>query len=285
MHHTSHICVRYLQAKNDNLNIAPFIKKIWILENPSSLNMGNTGVLVGDGRFELAIVKGNGYRTIRNNNTILIKEGIYLGGQMNQPLDLEILPETHITFIKLEPWTVGFLSGFNFVESLNETVPFNEINPQMHNKLISSIKYRDNEKIIHVLNQELTDLSRATTDWQLIQHCCTIFDNEYSEFSIAKNRILSDTNLSARTIENKFARNIGLSPQQYSSGIRFRKFTEDLKNTSSTPLTTLALKHGFYDQAHLNRLFKKYWGFSPKKFLLNKTFITDYKEPFRYYTI
>ena len=264
----------------------PFIKKVWILENSSSMYKRNTGMLVGDGRFELAFVSGNGYKTFRAHKTDTFKKGIYLGGQMNSSLDLEILPETYITFVKLEPWAVGVISKFNFRESLNETVPLKEINKSLYNKLEAYNPVNQLNNIIQILNSFFEENSKNSQNWKFIKHACSLFDFHYTDFKSTKENLISDLSLSSRTIESKFAKNVGLAPQQYAIGIRFRKFTEELKHTkNSISLTHLAYKHGYFDQAHLNKDFKQYWGFSPKKFAQNKTFITNTQEPFRYYTI
>lgn len=264
----------------------PFVKKVWILENPSSMFKRNTGMLVGDGRFELAFVSGNGYRTFRNNRTETFHRGIYLGGQMNRPLDLEILPETHITFIKLEPWALGTLSEFNFKESLNETVPLEEINRDLYNKLKIYNPVNQIDKIVQVLSSMLEESSKKTESWKLIKHACSLFDAGYTDFRSAKEKLIFDLELSSRSIETKFAKNVGLAPQQYAIGIRFRKFTEDLEHAKNNfSFTDLAYKHGYFDQSHLNKDFRQYWGFSPKKFAESKTFVTNAEEPFRYYTI
>ena len=264
----------------------PFIKKIWILENSSSMYKRNTGMLVGDGRFELALVTGNGYMTYRGDRIDTFRKGVYLGGQMDRPLDVVVLPNTHITFIKLEPWAVGVLSGFNFRDSLNHTVPFEAINTKLYNKLMAYHPIVDLDKILGLLSQELDNTSKANREWELIKHCCTLFDHEYTNFKSAKHKLLSTFSISSRTLEKKFTKSVGLTPQQYSIGMRFRKFTEELKYAENNiTLTDLAYKHGYYDQAHLNQNFKQYWGFSPKKLSCNKTFITNAKEPFRYYTI
>ena len=243
-------------------------------------------MLVGDGRFELAFVTGNGYRTFRTNKIEMFRNGIFLGGQMNQPLDLELLPETHITFVKLEPWAVGVLSGFNFRESLNETVPLQEINNSLYNKLRAYDSCSQMDKIIQLLNATFEVNSKNAHNWKLIQHACSLFDTHYTNFKSTKAQLIANLGLSSRTIEMKFTKSIGLSPQQYAIGIRFRKFTEDLKYaTDYLSYTDLTYKHGYFDQAHLNNDFKNYWGFSPKKFAESKTFVTNAQEPFRYYTI
>ncbi len=243
-------------------------------------------MLVGDGRFELAFVIGKGYRTYRNNKVATFKRGIYLGGQMNKPLDLELLPETHITFVKLEPWAASLLSDFHFKEGLNETVPLREINKSLYHTLAQYHPVAQLDQILKILNNTLDNSSKNLHDWQLVRYGCTLLDGHYTDFKSAKAKLLSDLNRSSRTIETKFAKSIGLTPQQYAIGIRFRNFTEELKfaNADGT-LTNLAYKHGYYDQSHLNQDFKQYWGFSPKKMSEYKTFVTNGKEPFRYYTI
>ncbi|MEM9648084.1 MAG: helix-turn-helix domain-containing protein [Bacteroidota bacterium] len=263
-----------------------FIRKIWILENTSTLFKRNTGFLVGDGRFELAFVQGNGYRTYRAKTVETFRKGIYLGGQMNRPLDVELLPETHITFIKLEPWALSLLSNFNFKESLNHTVPFQEVSKSLYRKLIGLHPIVDQQKILDILSQELEDRAKTNWEWQLIRQACLLFDAQYTDFKGAKTKIVSKFQKSSRTVETKFGRAVGLSPQQYSIGMRFRNFSEELKHTAiNIALTDLAYKHGYYDQSHLNQDFKQYWGFSPKQLNRKKVFITNQKEAFRYYTI
>jgi len=278
--------IKSLNKNPSNMPTHPFIKKIWILENKTTEIHKKTGILVGDGRFEIGFVTGGGYRTIRGNEIKYWGEGIFLGGQLDKSLDLEILPQTKIYFIKVEPWVMGLLSGFHFKGSLNETIPFGVLNPSLNRKLLAFDPHTHMDQILGLLSEAISEAMLRDKDWPLIQQCCLILDHGYIDFKQAKDHYLSKVHFSARSIEQKFSRYIGLSPQKYSRGMRFRNISEELKHGSiHTSLTALAHKHGYFDQAHLIREFKSYFGFTPRYFSDAPIFITNSQEDFRYYTI
>ncbi len=243
-------------------------------------------MMIGDGRFELVFVSGQGYRTIRSSGTDFYAEGIYLGGQMDSPLELEVLQDTTLLAVKLEPWAAAALSGYDFKQALNKTVNLSEINPQLNLELQGLKSSEQLDKILERLSVALSNPISSTKDIQLIKSCCQIMDTGYADFKAARDLYLENSNLSTRSIEQKFSRTIGLSPQKYSNGIRLRKVSEELKfGDPGTSYISLAYKYGFFDQPHFVNLFRAYWGFSPKKIINSDTFITNPKETFRYYTM
>lgn len=263
-----------------------FIIKLWGLDNSTSFIHKKTGIMIGDGRFELIFTLGEGYRTIRKQKTAFFGEGIYLGGQLDQPMDLEVLPNTVLIFIKLAPWAVGLLSGFHLKFALNETVPFRELNESLYQQLMAYYPLLEMQNILFLLSNAIDEAIQQQRDWGIIQQCCSILDNTYVDYKTAKDHYLKEAKVSSRTIETRFSRYIGLSPQKYANGIRLRRISEELQHgQKADSYTSLALKHGFYDQAHFIRHFKNYWGSLPKHHLVTPTFITNSSEYFRYYTI
>ncbi|MFF5381153.1 helix-turn-helix domain-containing protein [Pedobacter suwonensis] len=72
--------------------------------------------------------------------------------------------------------------------------------------------------------------------------------------------------ISDTTLFRLFKTGLGQNPQKYLKTIRFRQALHDL-TTAANPLTTVALRHHYYDQAHFIRDFKTFTGYSPKKLL------------------
>jgi len=62
-----------------------------------------------------------------------------------------------------------------------------------------------------------------------------------------------------------FQRNFGESVGSYVMRLRIRAAAERLSSTD-VPLASLAFEHGFCDQSHFQRVFKKYSGFTPAAF-------------------
>lgn len=69
--------------------------------------------------------------------------------------------------------------------------------------------------------------------------------------------------VSERKLHRKFAEWIGISPKRFSEVVRFHRVLCDIQQGQSTDGVTLAQNHGFYDQAHLIRHFRKFYGETP----------------------
>ncbi|WP_412469155.1 helix-turn-helix domain-containing protein [Pedobacter sp. KLB.chiD] len=72
--------------------------------------------------------------------------------------------------------------------------------------------------------------------------------------------------VSDTTLFRLFKNSLGQNPQKYLKTIRFRQALKDLTTTQDL-LTTVALRHCYYDQAHFIKDFKTFTGYSPKKLL------------------
>lgn len=85
--------------------------------------------------------------------------------------------------------------------------------------------------------------------------------------------------ISSRQLERVFSDNMGISPKQLASLIRYQYLWKDLLNNKTSPLD-LVYKYGYTDQAHLLHEFKKYHGMTPekaKKHAYNVAFLQEKK--------
>ncbi|WP_179031104.1 helix-turn-helix domain-containing protein [Paenibacillus kribbensis] len=69
--------------------------------------------------------------------------------------------------------------------------------------------------------------------------------------------------ISERQLNRKFGQWIGISPKKFSEVVRFQSVLRTIQNGGPPDWTELALKHGFFDQAHLSRDFRRFYGDSP----------------------
>ena len=80
------------------------------------------------------------------------------------------------------------------------------------------------------------------------------------------NRDLADlAGLSVRALERKFKRHMQLTPTQFLGRLRVTLAAADLCHTSYS-IVSIASRHGFSDQSHLTRLFRKHFGTTPKAY-------------------
>ncbi|WP_026166716.1 helix-turn-helix domain-containing protein [Gracilimonas tropica] len=71
-------------------------------------------------------------------------------------------------------------------------------------------------------------------------------------------------NLSQKQFKRRFQSFSGFNPKTYARIIRFESLIKNIDSRSN--LTEAAYANGYYDQAHLNREFKAFTGFSPNEF-------------------
>lgn len=85
--------------------------------------------------------------------------------------------------------------------------------------------------------------------------------------NITEKEISLDTGYSERYINRLFNEKMGLNPKTFSKMIRFQSAIQNINRDYTLTLTDLALKLGYYDQAHFIHDFKSFSGMTPKKYL------------------
>ncbi|WP_145050432.1 helix-turn-helix domain-containing protein [Paenibacillus xylanexedens] len=70
--------------------------------------------------------------------------------------------------------------------------------------------------------------------------------------------------VSERQLHRKFAGWIGVSPKRFSEIVRFHRVLASIHQNPARDWAALAVEHGFYDQAHLIRHFRKFYGETPR---------------------
>jgi AraC-like DNA-binding protein len=72
--------------------------------------------------------------------------------------------------------------------------------------------------------------------------------------------------LDVRTLQRRFRKLVGVSPKWVIQRYRMHEAAEALKQASPPPLAELAVRLGYYDQAHFSREFKAVVGSAPSVF-------------------
>lgn len=80
-------------------------------------------------------------------------------------------------------------------------------------------------------------------------------------------KLARDCNLSQQTLEVRFIEMIGVDPKSFASNIRFNAVVMHKLYNPSLTWTELAHEHGYFDQMHLIKTFRKFSGLSPKEFM------------------
>jgi AraC-like DNA-binding protein len=105
---------------------------------------------------------------------------------------------------------------------------------------------------------------RIQTD-PFIHHCVTKIEAVRGGLRIGD--LEKSTGLSARQLERKFARHLGISPKTFSRVVRFKSVAAVTAKSDPPDWVTLAGDFGYADQPHLVREFKAFSGLTPVEYL------------------
>ena len=96
-----------------------------------------------------------------------------------------------------------------------------------------------------------------------IEHVKSIIRHHYAE-SLNVESLASEVDLNERYLISLFRHATGVPPHQFQIAVRVDHARRLLP--SETPLSSIAASSGFADQSHLNRHFKRQYGFTPGAF-------------------
>ncbi|ALP36810.1 AraC family transcriptional regulator [Paenibacillus sp. IHB B 3084] len=125
------------------------------------------------------------------------------------------------------------------------------------------LEARDFNERVRMMDEYLNQLllRQGTNDCDLMKnllHRIFVSSGSMSVKELAEREAISE-----RQINRKFGQWIGISPKKFSEVVRFQSVLQSIQSGGPLDWTELALEHSFFDQAHLIRDFRRFYGDSP----------------------
>ncbi|MBO1305779.1 AraC family transcriptional regulator [Enterococcus sp. 669A] len=188
----------------------------------------------------------------------------WMSGLCTEPLELSLAANT--TYFGIKPFSNIGLKYRNGHASdyVNKTSTVEEVfslTDDLALMISQAADFEERKKTFFRHTAELIHHERDT----LSTECLSILlcDNS-EEFSL--NRVEQEMGYTKRYSEQLFKTEIGIPPKKYSRVIRFQNCLKELNEMSiAGNLADVAIKLGYYDQAHLIRDFKSFTNYPPMK--------------------
>ncbi|WP_440117301.1 helix-turn-helix domain-containing protein [Paenibacillus sp. QZ-Y1] len=146
----------------------------------------------------------------------------------------------------------------------DKRIPLQECWPEKLNELQERMAETNHfAERVTVMNAYLSPLSvqASTYDNDLMKsvlHRIFVDGGRMSVQELAIREVISE-----RQLHRKFSEWVGISPKRFSEVVRFHRVLASIHQGQTADWAMLAQNYGFYDQAHLIRHFRKFYGETP----------------------
>jgi AraC-like DNA-binding protein len=255
--------------------LAPLIKLFWSLEADATA-IAEKQTIVPDGCMEMIIHYGDPYLQFLESGSTILQPRSFVFGQVTRMLEIAPTGRTGILAARFHPdgfapFFIGRVQAMeNRAVSLLEL--FGEAGDSLEREILSALTMEDRIAILeNFLTNRLTSLHRIDA---IVKSGVGALLDSKGQLSVTE--LAEQVEINRRKLERKFATVIGLSPKQLSKMIRFQVTLKALGKKSFPDLTTLALSHGYFDQAHFIKDFQEFTGLSPRKFYANSMTLSNF---------
>ncbi len=245
--------------------LSDFIKCYWTLSAPAE-DHPERQKIVPDGCMEMIIHYGDLYKQFREDESSFVQPRSFVFGQLTRPLEIAPTGITGIIAVRFHP--DGFIpfSTMRVSAMENRAVSLTDLygqeGAQLETAIISTTHPAERIAILETfLLKRLKDKSIIDA---LTASSVDVLLSLKGQLSV--DQLATQQGTSRRQLERRFATTVGLSPKQLAKIIRLQHTLKNLEQKQFTNLASLAVEHGYFDQAHFIKDFKEFTGMTPKQF-------------------
>ncbi|WP_133299752.1 AraC family transcriptional regulator [Larkinella punicea] len=238
-----------------------FVHKLWHI---SADHIDQQDICLPVLQYELMFNFSEHFSVSDPNEALIIEdEENWVSGLYTRP-QRTITSGKHETFgVFLKPWALQSLTGIPASELTNQIAPgntvfcrsINELNGRMRDALTAGEKLALLERF---LTKRLTDRDIPA----YLVYAVDFLQRSRWHDGIIK-ALAQDLRISPKSLTLAFKKHIGISPGRFLHLRLLNDLASDLAQKPHQSLTELAHQHGFFDQAHLNHLFKSLTNLTP----------------------
>lgn len=200
----------------------------------------------------------------------------YICGVIDEIKKITIKPKDYYIFIRLLPGVGESFLNQSASKLTNKSIPLKG-NLLAEGQIISILK-RDTPiaERIRLISKVIRVNLHPKTNRYLIKYCTERILLAQGNLKIEE--LSNETGFTARHIGKLFERCVGISPKLYSQIIRLQISMARILEDKDTLLVDIAIDSGFFDHAHMNRMYKKFIHCSSGSFRKNLFDKLDYQQ-------
>jgi AraC-like DNA-binding protein len=247
--------------------LRPFVERLWVLEMPAG--MATVDPVLPDGHAEIIVHCGDPFREQLSNGELRTQGRVLLAAQSQRAVRLSPGGSSLIVGARLRYDGGSAMFRMPQHELTDRIVDVKTVDPHLARRLADHVaghgsSDRDPDRhrnLAGALDEVLVSRAADGNATSLAGHAAAFAHHRRGLIRV--DGLAQYAGVTERQLQRLFLRDIGLSPKQFLRTIRFQEILRALQGGTPTRWTDLALRFGFYDQAHFINDFKTFTGETP----------------------
>jgi AraC-like DNA-binding protein len=195
------------------------------------------------------------------------KGNLTLFGQTITPENWVVEESFTLIAYFFEPYALGPLFDIPARELTDHPIDLTSWRPTKISELTERLLDTDaTRKKLKLLNKFILNLIKnSNADCQAIKYSADQL--RFCPIPDALPSIRDKLNMSTRTFQRRFKKQVGITPNQYRRVCQFDSAFWQLRSREFQKLSDIAYQYGYSDQSHYNRAFREFTNITPKEYL------------------
>lgn len=212
----------------------------------------------------------------RAQHTPEIYKRVFLVGQQDGHFNFTFGPKMKVLGVTFTPEGFAKIFPVPTKEFTNTGVYFDDVTSSEDRFLFEKIQeIRDDNARLHMLDEYFhLKIYQNDIPFDPVDHAIQAIRQSAGQLSIAE--LADEYSMSLRTLQRKFAQNLGVSPKTYARVMRFNQVMLLLKQAPDADWQDILYQCGYYDQMHFIKEFKKMTGKPPERYRKHNNKLGDF---------
>ena len=252
--------------------LRPFIRCFWTMRAPRAALNPTPERVLPDGTVEMVFNLSDPFEHHRDADAILRQPEELIVGELVGPMMIGATGAVDLVGIRFRPGGAGPFLTVPLAELTGRSCEVIDGCRPLAAASAALGEVDDTATRVRILERRLLSLLRADPriDDTVLAGVRRI---ESTAGRISVERLARELKLSSRQLERRFAHAVGLSPKLLCRIVRFQQIFTVLSHGRPEAWSALALRCGYYDQAHLIRDFRQFAGQSPTEFISDQNLL------------
>jgi AraC-like DNA-binding protein len=252
--------------------LSPFVERLWVLGTDADAEPEVSPVLP-DGHVEMIVHLGTPFSQVQRDGTLHRQARVVLGGQLTAAIRLVSAPGALMVGVRMRPQAGATCTGIPQNTLLDDVHDVRTLDAPFAERLEADLRGRTDPADIaaacdDALVREWKDRLVPAGPDRAVRAA------EAAGGLLKVDDLSAAAGVSARQLERLFAHHVGLSPKAFLRVLRFQQVLAALRGQTSPEWADLAVRHGYYDQAHFINDFRRFTGESPGAWAIDDDSLT-----------